>query len=273
MSNYSVQIPLNSKLKPYIEEFVRIDMDYSEINFKDIIPHPGAFLIISNKNLIINDILTSKNFLIGISDKVFQIKWPGNDGFGLVVKFSGYGLSRFIKKAHISKSLCSSGVSVFGEEFKLILEEVIKSEDFTLQCMLLEIFFSDRFIAPSLVDSAIFQLADELKNTLGTICLTELRNLVHLSKRQLERRFRQLIGVNMLTYRRICKFDTAKSLLFDNPSQLTRIGYDAGYCDQAHFSNEFKYFSNHRPKNFLRFSPFYKIILPIFQKRLQNINF
>jgi AraC-like DNA-binding protein len=49
-------------------------------------------------------------------------------------------------------------------------------------------------------------------------------------------------------------------LIKDHHMNLTNIGYETGYFDQAHFSKEFKAFSKTRPKDFLFSSPYYRLL-------------
>ncbi len=78
------------------------------------------------------------------------------------------------------------------------------------------------------------------------------------SRRQFQRRFKECIGVAPGTYIRIIKFQKAVQLLRNGHfEKLSDIAYVLNYSDQSHFIREFKNFSGHTPKIFLRKSPDY----------------
>ena len=75
------------------------------------------------------------------------------------------------------------------------------------------------------------------------------------------RKFKEVIGVNLQTYIRICRFHAAKMLLFgEQDLSMTEVGYLSGYYDQAHFARDFKKLSGVKAKNFIQLCAFQKQI-------------
>lgn len=77
-----------------------------------------------------------------------------------------------------------------------------------------------------------------------------------LSKKQFEREFNSLVGMNPKEYIRIVRFQKALSLFQQNRDNINhaQIAYASGYADQAHYIREFKRLSGYTPKTLLKIS-------------------
>jgi len=229
---------------------------------KAILPRPGVSMIFTDKKIWIKDKSLPDNILIGIHDDVFNFKWTADTNFCFIIKFSPYGLSRFLRmNMHQMANQLVESATLWGNSINSLHEEIMMAEKMTQQVELVENFFSERMRGPTKTEESIFQFADVLRKERGHSSLNDLRKSVPMSTRQLERKFKELTGVDIRTYIRICRFERAKLLLIQERNlKLTEVGYASGYFDQAHFSNEFKMLSKFRPKNFLGSSPFYKYL-------------
>jgi AraC-like DNA-binding protein len=73
-----------------------------------------------------------------------------------------------------------------------------------------------------------------------------------VSRRQLERRFKALIGVTPKALSRKLRFQQVRDQLSHHPqTDLSTLAQDFGYADQAHLNREFKTFSNRTPGQFV----------------------
>lgn len=80
----------------------------------------------------------------------------------------------------------------------------------------------------------------------------ELSEKVNISQRQLERKFKELIGVSPKQYFKLIRINKAIELLRQNQSlNLTDITYYCGYFDQAHFIKDFKQITSQTPSSFI----------------------
>ncbi|MBA3873573.1 MAG: AraC family transcriptional regulator [Anaerolineae bacterium] len=72
-----------------------------------------------------------------------------------------------------------------------------------------------------------------------------------ISQRQLERRFKALIGITPKALSRKLRFQQVRDELSQHPqTDLSTLAQDFGYADQAHLNREFKTFSNRTPGQF-----------------------
>ena len=78
-----------------------------------------------------------------------------------------------------------------------------------------------------------------------------LANETNLSLRQLERVFREHVGLGPKTYSRLVRFDrAARGIASRGTMAWTHFALTHGYSDQAHFLNEFKEFAGVTPGQF-----------------------
>ena len=78
-----------------------------------------------------------------------------------------------------------------------------------------------------------------------------------ISERQLERRFRDRVGMSPKRFASLRRFERAATLAATSRS-LTRAALEAGYYDQSHFNREFRRFTGMPPGAWLRMSDSYK---------------
>ncbi len=85
----------------------------------------------------------------------------------------------------------------------------------------------------------------------GTISIEKLADELQIGKRQLERKFQAVVGLNLKMFSRIIRFNYALQLIekkeFDG---FTKVAYDGGFYDQPHFIKDFKDLTGLNPKQY-----------------------
>ncbi|MBC9930581.1 AraC family transcriptional regulator [Chitinophaga qingshengii] len=85
----------------------------------------------------------------------------------------------------------------------------------------------------------------------GNITIRQLETSVFLTKRTLERAFLKQTGLRLKMFCRLVRFRKAIDyMLRMRHPQWSLLAHKAGYCDQTHFINEFRYFTHHLPHQF-----------------------
>lgn len=80
-----------------------------------------------------------------------------------------------------------------------------------------------------------------------------LPGMVYISLRQLEREFKQKVGITPKQYHRIARLNDVYRRLEDNQQvEFTKIAFDCGYSDQAHFIRDFKSIMGVKPTIFIK---------------------
>jgi AraC-like DNA-binding protein len=94
--------------------------------------------------------------------------------------------------------------------------------------------------------------AEIIRQKNGIISMNELAGKVFISTRQLEREFKQKLGISPKSYMRIARLNEVNRKINSGERiDLTELSYTAGYSDQAHFIRDFREFTGESPKVFL----------------------
>jgi AraC-like DNA-binding protein len=92
--------------------------------------------------------------------------------------------------------------------------------------------------------------------TSGQISIDALADRLGVSGRQLERKFRQRVGIEPKLLCRIIRFqEIFQALERSEEGRWLSAALDCGYYDQAHFIRDFKRFSGLCPSSYFRESP------------------
>jgi len=255
MTNYISIQPSNDCLRKFVLEFVILETKSGQTMSKEFVPKTGMVWALTNFSVTIHN-AQFHNFLIGIHTEPIPMKWE--NGKGVFVRFSPYGMSRFtdIQIDEFTNHLLESD-SVWGNEANDLNNRSMSHMNLTEGIPLIEDFLMARIRKPSDNEQAIFDLVDSL-DLHDDISIAELKNTISLSNRQLERKFKELVGVNIQSYRRIYRFQKAFKQIQLEYNTLTDVGYHSGYFDQSHFSRDFRSFTNYRPNHFFEKANFYR---------------
>lgn len=241
MIQYNKIEPLNKSLAPYIDSIVRV-VGEGHVPSKKIMPKAGASMTFYFEGEFSVNGIHFKNALGGIRERAAQLDASGTSTDALMVIFTPFGLSRFTNiPMHELANVVVDPTDVFGVDADDLYERMGNFPLPYQRVALLEHFLAQRITPPSDRDIAIFRLTYLLRQSGSTGVLSLARNAIPLGTRQIERRFKSTIGVDIGTYIRICRFEKAHNLMSRfGRMRMTDIGYEAGYYDQSHFTNEFR---------------------------------
>jgi len=85
-------------------------------------------------------------------------------------------------------------------------------------------------------------LLDDIKDSKGRLSIEELSKKNHISKRQVERKFKDFVGLTPKEYSNIIRFQSALSLIQSSSEHrsLLDIAFECGYYDHSHLNHEIK---------------------------------
>lgn len=251
MADYQIIYPRHSLLVPYVDHYMYVS-GRATVNTKQILPRPGASMVFDFSAPFCFGGKSFQKALSGLQFRPFIYGSEAEFANHLVVHFSPYGLSRFIDgpvdemTGHIITPELLLGGSV-----DRLYQQAGETDLLDRRIDLVETFLIKRYTPPLEVESGIFAIADRLRAASGSEKISQAREEVSLSRRQIERRFKAIIGVDMQSFVRISRFERAKRMILQNPSlRLTDVGLEAGYYDQPHFSNDFKQLSGVSPRRY-----------------------
>jgi len=142
------------------------------------------------------------------------------------------------------------GEVVFQEKYNYIQDAVSKIPDFRKRAIWLE-----DFILSSITDESDLGLAMKISSLLDDISLKKLdgkfskiEDYTGYSRMHTLRIFQKWLGTSPSEALAFKRFQTALNQIHQSSDNLTQIGLNCGYYDQAHFIREFKRFAQMSPK-------------------------
>ena len=157
---------------------------------------------------------------------------------------------------------------ILGKEL-LFLREKILDQHHSKQIFPIVIEWLSNRIAPANHHKAIIDFAvSNIHFDPSQNCLKKIAQKTGYSQKQFIHIFKKFVGLTPKQYQKITRFNRALSEI-ENQQQLdwTKISYDCGYYDQAHFINEFQNFSGFSPSRYLTERGEFLNYIPIFSEK------
>jgi AraC-like DNA-binding protein len=101
-------------------------------------------------------------------------------------------------------------------------------------------------------DELVNMAVNLIKQYTGNIKITLLAEKLNISQSQFEKRFRKTVGASPKKFASIVRLKHIIHSSTSTGSNLTELGLDSGYFDQAHFIKDFKSFTGETPEQFLK---------------------
>ena len=251
----------SSRLSAYVELFWygRFNLNHSPLLSQRVVPNGYIELIIHLTDahcelLQGRDYETSPDYtLIGIFTQPYEVHFREKVSvFGIRFKPEGiyhvFGMPAFEIHAAFADMESFAGRS-FREytskmrDLRSIRQMINLSEEYLLSNVRsrgIDLYYLNR-------------AAEIIRRKKGMISMDELAGKTYISTRQLEREFRQKIGMSPKNYMRIARLNEVNRFLNNGRRLLlTDIAYACGYSDQAHFIRDFKNFTGQSPTKFMR---------------------
>lgn len=157
-----------------------------------------------------------------------------------------------------------SGYNLESRGFNELAERIFECEDNSLNVRHIEEWLLLQMIKKTNKKrlGAAKQNLERIDASIKKICavpqtsVNELSSIACLSKKQFERIFNSLVGINPKEYTRIVRFQKALEQMQQQFGKINQaqIAYECGYADQSHFIREFKRFCGYTPLSLLKIS-------------------
>ena len=203
-----------------------------------------------------------RSFVYGQISRFHDLSSGGRTGM-LVVVLQPYGLHLLTGiPAHELTDQLISGPLIFGKEGLQLEEQIVLAADTGHRVQLIESFLVNKLQVSPVADPVLQQAVHQIYAHNGLLQVAQLTNILQLTERRLERKFRDNIGLSPKQFLRTIRFQYLLKLLQQAPDDsLTRLAYNAGYYDQSHFIHEFRLLAGITPGQYIT------------QTRLLAINF
>ena len=190
--------------------------------------------------------------IVGLHTKPYLVQFANSVRvFGIRFKPDGFH-NIFGIPASVIKNSIEDFSQVMGVKFRDFSERIKDKKCFKemITCTENQLL---KNLEKKIINSNYVSLAAEVIRQTKSIKMKDLPNQVYISMRQLDRQFKEQIGISPKHYMRITRLNEVRRLLNNNYGMdLTTVAYHCGYSDQAHFINEFKSFTGELPNIFIK---------------------
>ena len=180
------------------------------------------------------------SFLVGCLTRPLQVR-PGGRVKTMGVRFRPYGLSAFLDvPLHELTDATTSLADLWNGEARRLEERLGGARTDDERARVVERFLLDR-LRPPRIDAAIEECVNVILRARGQARLEPLARRTGMTLRQVERRFRDAIGVSPKSLARIVRF---QEVLRRSPGEgaWAERALECGYYDQAHLLRDFREF-------------------------------
>jgi AraC-like DNA-binding protein len=249
--SFKTYIP-SDKLKPFVKAFATSENNVSA-SYK-VLPDTSIVMGFqySGKLSYSKDnkfIPLSAAGITGLNDTYKIFNNSENIGTVLVI-FSETGAAAFFNHAmhEIFNLSLSLDDLLLRSQMDVVAEQLNESKTDLERIAVIENFLITRLnykVNDQLVNLAVTLI----KQYAGSIKITLLAEKLNISQSQFEKRFRKIVGTSPKKFASIVRLrHILNSTVKEN--NLTQLGLDAGYFDQAHFIKDFKNFTGETPEHF-----------------------
>jgi AraC-like DNA-binding protein len=207
------------------------DLSNQEPYLQEVLPHPCVNLVIEKDHSRIAGVTTGKfSYLLKGKGMVFAVMFrPG--GFYPFVKFP---VSTLTDRA-------ISFQDAFGVESNGLEEAMLSLQDKGKMVELVEQFLREKLPEQDKNVELINQIIDHIIANREITRVDDVVSQLNISKRTLQRMFRQYIGVSpKWVIKRYRLHEAAKQVADGGAVNWSKLALDLGYFDQTHFIKDFK---------------------------------
>lgn len=249
------------ELKPYLQSFWTVKFDKFPFDF------PLRILSDGNSGLVIS---FASNFSLEINNKKSICKdkitfFPPSKYSSFVksdsnidvigIRFNSASVYRFFEKDISSFSDISYLIKNDSKwQVDSLYQKLIQNLTIKEKINIIELFLLDIIKTSKKANSYwIFDFINKIHEKKGNINIEDLCEEFNLNSRHVQRRFKIEVGLSVKAYARIIRIQDSKDTISSlNIESLTSLSYEKGFFDQSHFINEFKYFMEETPSEYLK---------------------
>lgn len=197
-------------------------------------------------------IIQPRAMVLGQTVSPFYIQ-PTGYVHTFAASFLPYAFSNFVSEP--INNLKNKETSIYelfeSNESEKLEKSIIKALNTSERIEILEAFLFSKLSNPRTIENVVKATVEILFSNNGNIPINKIINSDPNQKRQLERKFLDIVGVSPKKLSKLIRLQTALKLLINHDESLTNIAYKCNYYDQSHFIKDFKEFTGVKPRNFL----------------------
>ncbi len=236
------EIKPSERLKSIIDSFWIFSKNESSENFK-VLPDNCADLIFDFKQ--------NKGFLSGVMSK-YQLRelTTESDLIGIRFRAENFGCLSKIPlgetknlRVELSHIFPTTNLNILSQLFDL--DNLNAKKNFLEN--LIEILFKQNYTRQ---DQMIISVSQNVRSLNGIVNVSHLAQSFNISLRQLQRRFKNYIGLTIKEFSNIVRFVNARKTITSTKTSLLETAFDMGFFDHSHMTYEFRRISGENPSFF-----------------------
>ncbi len=172
------------------------------------------------------------------------------DNFSIFgVHFYPHALFKFFSSPAVEmKNQVIDLIMLLGKEGKILEEKIMSAKNNTQRIEIITDFFTQRLYKNPFRHQHIVNFINNLINYQQPCSIQSFVSNLNLSRRQVERLFKEYTGLSPKSFLSLLKFRTAIETYLTKKTSLTELAYNCNYYDQSHFIHDFYRFSGYKPK-------------------------
>jgi AraC-like DNA-binding protein len=244
-------------LRPYVDCYwlYEIDAEPDQVPVQRCLPLGTAELIIQLNAIpcFINsagDWMPSERiYFTGLySDTAYWKTTPSNPMFGIRMKAESFAELFDIPGTHFFNAVMDAE-AVLGQEATGLFNRMLGVNDPVQLVSTAEGYLFAKLNQRKNRRNYVAEACQLIRSSNGILSIDTLSETLFISKRQLQRSFKELCGTSPKTFQRIIRFRNAYRYARQKGADLrwSDVSYEYGYADQAHFIRDFKEFTGGAP--------------------------
>jgi AraC-like DNA-binding protein len=170
--------------------------------------------------------------------------------FGVVFQPSAFStLFRVSVKDTVDQRIAID--DILGNEGKQLANKILEAATTAGRVQTIESFLLQKLWLSKLHVTVADSAARLIHDRNGMVSVQELLVEIGSSRRPLERRFIEKVGVSPKFYARISRFAHVSYCLMYQKANWQELAFDAGYYDHSHFIKDFQFFNRENPTAYL----------------------
>lgn len=251
---YELYEPL-PELRPNIAAFWAQEKPAASFSEDILLPDSYLELIITIGPSSVWELETGEHFevppanLMGLQRQPLRVR--ARDDFRAIgIHLNAWGVRPLIGK-QVNLEVPYLPLDDSWQQFAREIERIANHQGYAGAVDALQRFVLDKYRRSTIDVSPVRTAGSLLQASHGQLGIYDLADRCYISPSQLQRHFKEYMGVSPKTYARILRYEAIRKRLLADPTYPTLDLVDEfGYADQAHLIREFKAFTSQTPREF-----------------------
>lgn len=246
-------------LRDYVEAFVLIGWkspEGADSPVQRCLPHgtPGLLIHIGQGRSFYMDnereVIHPEAYFVGVVTEAAQWRMTsGTVKFG--VRFTPEGIIRLFEEPLADcYNYFVDADSYFNKKLTSVISRIQDASTDEQRIFVMENYLYNRIRNLETQRNYLAESLRIIRSSAHDLSMKELSKQVFVCERQLQRMFKNSLGVSPKYYQRINRFNKALQFTEATGSDWSQVAYSFGYSDQAHYIRDFKEFTGETPVRF-----------------------